>query len=148
MGEIAEMMLNGTMCECCGVFLDEDSWDQGFPGYCSEECARDRGALPTCKPIKANRKSTVIQANGRLDLSEKLFKRLKSLAMFGTEDGSLTPKAGQSMYAGMSWEMASRQFEKLQARGFVERRSPYNPVHKDKAVITQAGLDFIASRTK
>jgi hypothetical protein len=39
MGEIAEMMLNGTMCECCGVFLDEDCWDQGFPGYCSAECS-------------------------------------------------------------------------------------------------------------
>ena len=43
MGEIAEMMLDGTLCEGCGVYLDDDGAD-GFPRYCSEECARDRGA--------------------------------------------------------------------------------------------------------
>ena len=31
MGEIAEMMLNGTMCECCGVFLDEICGIKAFP---------------------------------------------------------------------------------------------------------------------
>lgn len=42
MGEIAEMMLDGTMCECCGEFLDGEA--EGFPRYCSPQCARDRGA--------------------------------------------------------------------------------------------------------
>lgn len=41
MGEIAEMMLDGTLCEGCGDFIGEGT---GIPGYCSEECARDRGA--------------------------------------------------------------------------------------------------------
>jgi hypothetical protein len=41
MGEIADMMLDGTMCEGCGVFLDEPP--MGIPNYCSEECANDRG---------------------------------------------------------------------------------------------------------
>lgn len=45
MGEIADMMLDGTMCEMCGVFLDEEDVDviEGIPNYCSESCANDRG---------------------------------------------------------------------------------------------------------
>lgn len=43
MGEIADMMLDGTLCECCGSFIDFDDGD-GFPRYCSDQCARDRGA--------------------------------------------------------------------------------------------------------
>ena len=42
MGEIAEMMLDGTMCECCGEYIDEEGF--GCPRYCSPECAKDRGA--------------------------------------------------------------------------------------------------------
>lgn len=44
MGEIADSMINGEVCEMCGVPLDGDS--PGFPRYCSLECARDRGAGP------------------------------------------------------------------------------------------------------
>ena len=44
MGEIAEMMLTGVMCEGCGEYLDCDECaDMGIPMYCSEECARNRG---------------------------------------------------------------------------------------------------------
>lgn len=32
MGEIAEMMLSGEMCQGCGEFLDEEL---GYPGYCA-----------------------------------------------------------------------------------------------------------------
>lgn len=38
MGEVAEMMLDGTLCEGCGVYLGSD---EGIPGYCSPECAPD-----------------------------------------------------------------------------------------------------------
>lgn len=41
MGEIADMMIGGEMCEGCGVFLDDGGY--GIPRYCSDECARDRG---------------------------------------------------------------------------------------------------------
>lgn len=41
MGEIADMMLDGTMCEGCGAFIDDAGY--GIPRYCSDECARDRG---------------------------------------------------------------------------------------------------------
>ncbi len=33
MGEIADMMLDGTLCECCGVYIDYGDAD-GFPRYC------------------------------------------------------------------------------------------------------------------
>lgn len=41
MGEYAEMMLDGTLCECCGVYIEGDG--DGIPRYCSPQCARDRG---------------------------------------------------------------------------------------------------------
>lgn len=40
MGEIADMMLDGTLCEGCGVYIGEGD---GFPQYCSKDCADDRG---------------------------------------------------------------------------------------------------------
>lgn len=42
MGEIADAMINGEMCEMCGVPLSGEAG--GFPRYCSKECAKDRGA--------------------------------------------------------------------------------------------------------
>lgn len=41
MGEIAEMHIDGTVCECCGEFLDGET--PGYPRYCSASCANDRG---------------------------------------------------------------------------------------------------------
>lgn len=38
MGEIAEMMLDGTMCQVCGEFINEDP--PGYPVTCGG-CARD-----------------------------------------------------------------------------------------------------------
>lgn len=39
MGETAEMMLDGTLCEGCGVYL-EDGGGEGFPRRCSQ-CGED-----------------------------------------------------------------------------------------------------------
>lgn len=41
MGDIADMMLEGDLCEMCGAALDGNGY--GIPRYCSNECARDRG---------------------------------------------------------------------------------------------------------
>ena len=41
MGEIADMMLDGTLCEGCGEYIGEGD---GYPQYCSASCAGDRGA--------------------------------------------------------------------------------------------------------
>lgn len=40
---IADMMFEGDLCEACGCFIDEGG-GQGFPRYCSPQCAADRGA--------------------------------------------------------------------------------------------------------
>lgn len=37
MGDVADMMLDGTLCQCCGVYLGEP---QGYPVTC-EECEQD-----------------------------------------------------------------------------------------------------------
>ena len=45
MGEIADMMIGGIMCEMCGEFLGCDDCEElGIPAYCSRGCAKDRGA--------------------------------------------------------------------------------------------------------
>ncbi len=54
MGEIAEMMLDGTLCEACGEFIGDES---GFPQYCSRQCAAARGmACDNPKPKKTKAK--------------------------------------------------------------------------------------------
>lgn len=40
MGEMAEMLLNGTMCSGCGEWLHDGEDGDGFPGYCAS-CAPD-----------------------------------------------------------------------------------------------------------
>jgi hypothetical protein len=42
MGEVADMMLDGTLCEGCGVFLNADA--PGYPCCCSS-CKRERSAV-------------------------------------------------------------------------------------------------------
>jgi len=42
MGEIADMMLDGTMCECCGVFIGRAV---GYPRYC-RGCQADAPPAP------------------------------------------------------------------------------------------------------
>jgi hypothetical protein len=42
MGEVADMMVNGFLCEACGELIDGE--EPGFPRYCSPRCAVDRGA--------------------------------------------------------------------------------------------------------
>lgn len=34
MGEIAEMMLDGTLCQCCGEYIESKVEPQGFPRFC------------------------------------------------------------------------------------------------------------------
>ncbi len=40
MGEIAEMMLEGILCNQCGAFVGEEV---GYPQYCDIECAMESG---------------------------------------------------------------------------------------------------------
>lgn len=41
MGEIAEDMISGNMCEACGEWIGTNA---GIPMYCSLACAKARGA--------------------------------------------------------------------------------------------------------
>lgn len=147
MGDIADMMLEGDLCECCGSFIDQEG-GSGFPRYCSAACARDRGVMPEkknrskIKPIIA----PAITGDISQPLSEKLFKRLKHLVIFGTDDGGLTVARGTRMYAGDVWEGAATQYSKLEKRGLVECRTPHNTAHKSRAVITASGIAYLASR--
>jgi endogenous inhibitor of DNA gyrase (YacG/DUF329 family) len=50
MGEMAEMLLDGTCCECCGEYLGDGP--TGYPRYCSKQCATGRGA-PWHDPLPA-----------------------------------------------------------------------------------------------
>lgn len=43
MGEIADSMLSGEVCEMCMEPLCDDCADMGIPMYCSIQCAKDRG---------------------------------------------------------------------------------------------------------
>ena len=51
MGEIADMMIDGTMCPC-GEFMDEGADGPGYPQYCSPQCKIDYGGGED-EPIKA-----------------------------------------------------------------------------------------------
>lgn len=48
MGEIAEMMLDGTLCAGCGVYLEGDG--EGIPRYCSKACRINCGDGANIKP--------------------------------------------------------------------------------------------------
>lgn len=56
MGDIADMMLDGTMCQGCGEWLCDGADGPGYPGYCSS--CQPRREKPKKKPKlgKARRK--------------------------------------------------------------------------------------------
>jgi hypothetical protein len=70
MGDIADMMLDGTLCEGCGVFLNDDV--PGYPCRC-ESCRADaaRDYLATHQPPKPKAKCAVcgrkVKASGLKD---------------------------------------------------------------------------------
>lgn len=49
MGEVAEMMLDGTLCEGCGTYIDDEGGD-GIPRYCSPQCAAGAGRTAHQRP--------------------------------------------------------------------------------------------------
>lgn len=50
MGEIADMMLDGTLCEGCGDYIGTDN---GFPSYCFS-CSQDIKAIEKSKNLLLN----------------------------------------------------------------------------------------------
>lgn len=58
MGEIAEMMLDGTLCEGCGVFLNAEP--TGYPCYCGS-CAAERKASRKAQNVAVHQKKQAEQ---------------------------------------------------------------------------------------
>lgn len=58
-GEIADMMLEGTLCECCGAYIGGEG--EGFPRYCSPACAGDSGVGSPDRPRHPWRKAKTHQ---------------------------------------------------------------------------------------
>ena len=50
MGEIADMMLDGTMCAGCGVWMDDGNDGPGFPQYCYNCRREERENTPQQQP--------------------------------------------------------------------------------------------------
>lgn len=65
----------------------------------------------------------------------KLHKRLEGLLLYC--NGST------GMYPGDHWDSASKQYSQLERMGLVETFVPWNPVHKTRAVITDAGRAYL-----
>lgn len=65
MGEIAEMMLDGTLCAGCGEFLDGDG--EGFPRYCSKQCAAGCGMTYTPSSARARKAARINRDRQRGD---------------------------------------------------------------------------------
>lgn len=120
MGDIADMMLDGTLCGGCGVFLDGEGF--GVPRYCrgcrSEQRSARRDNAAVFEPIGA-----------------KQMRWLK-LAMERTDKPI-------GMYPGIYIEDAPGQIRKLIARGLLEIFEPHNPVHKSRAIITELGRTVV-----
>ena len=117
MGDIAEAMLDGTLCEACGSYIDDDA--SGYPRYCCDACARDRGAAPARPKKRA--------ATGPMRKADRKWLELAA-----------TRPAGGG-YPGVQWDMCETAFERLLQLGLVERWTPHNPAHKDRAIATDAG---------
>jgi hypothetical protein len=71
MGEIAEAMLDGTMCECCGEYIGSDA---GYPQYCSDQCAHNRGISPDLEGM-----SEAVKKYARLFPCDICDKRLRTV---------------------------------------------------------------------
>lgn len=129
MGEIADMMIDGDMCETCGEILN----GHGFPQRCAA-CRRSEQRNERRKPRRAEAvQPPPTPMTSRDYVGKKTLRALRLAAMTG---------AGGD-YTGAQWGMAPTTFAKLQKRGMVERRSPHNPIHKDRAVITEAGRTLL-----
>lgn len=74
MGDVADMMIDGTLCQSCGVYIGSDN---GYPTYC-RGCQREHDAAE-----KAARKLANIEKNARQEKAKcpDCGKRVKIVGM-------------------------------------------------------------------
>lgn len=124
MGEIADLMINGDICEGCGCELDGEG--DGFPRRCAG-CGGNTRDFDTT-PRKARKPDN-------MPISAKLMRTLADAAR----------KGSGTEYDGERWDSSPAQFAKLERRGYVECWHPHNPAHMPRAIITAAGRDALAA---
>lgn len=66
MGDIADMMLDGTLCKYCGTYIDGES--DGIPRYCSPQCARYCGVSVVDMTDKSPEKTECPECGKRVKL--------------------------------------------------------------------------------
>lgn len=64
MGDVADMMLDGTLCEGCGVVLDGDG--DGVPRYC-RDCSTQHGPSIAPGKVKCEQCGKHVKAAGLKD---------------------------------------------------------------------------------
>jgi hypothetical protein len=126
MGEIAEAIISGLFCQGCGEVIDDT--EPGYARFC-------RGCQPTPRGYVSKAKPRGAHGNV-LVLGNKLVKRLRMITEFTKRYGG--------MYPGVHWDEAVGQHAKLERHGLITRYLPHNPVHKDRAVVTDYGREYLA----
>ncbi len=121
MGEIADMMMEGQMCQGCGEIMGDGD---GYPVFC-DSCQEENGCDEHGEKIK-----TV-----KVVLGKKFVNRLMLCR-------DLTDRQ-IGMYAGDYLESAPTQYKRLCDLGFAAVEEPHNQVHKDRVVITNAGREYL-----
>lgn len=125
MGEIAEMMLDGTLCQGCGEYM---GGGLGFPGFC-------RACEPSArKPRNRDKKATRIAQAQAAPIGKKRLRWLRE-ASYENNGG---------LYPGARADLAPGVFRDLEKLGWVRLYTPHNPAHKDRYVITEAGREALA----
>lgn len=119
MGEIAEMMIDGTMCAGCGEFLHDGEDGPGFPGYCE-----------SCSPHYEG--DAEVDEEEVKKIAQSLGKKLRKALAY-----PITLTGG--MYPGCHWSDAPATFTRLERMGLIETYHPHNLVHKSRAVHTDKG---------
>jgi hypothetical protein len=64
-GEIADMMLDGTMCQGCGVWLHDGNDGPGYPGFCADCQPKEGRSGPRSFNAPANPAKVACEVCGR-----------------------------------------------------------------------------------
>lgn len=132
MGEIADMMLDGTMCATCGEFIHEGDAD-GFPRYCCDDC--DPYYTPdNQKPApKGDKPFFVVKHAGSINALPKF---LESVS-FAYMDDSGTDKKGNPLLRLLYDKYPNRDHAwGVETRGIICVVSPYL-LDQAKAIVNE-----------
>lgn len=128
MGEVAEMLLNGAMCQCCGEWMD-DGREPGYPRYCAGCKSRSTDR----RKAKGHSRPAAAPSQGVMRKKDHTWLELAANRGVGLQ------------YPGIQWDICPTAFERLRKLGFVTEWEPHNPAHKTRAIATDAGRAALIS---